>query len=294
MRDLGRIRAIIFSGIVLSVLLMISSAAGQETNQVATANNSAAPLTVTLQDALARAQTNAPQYRAALTEYGVARENRVQSRAALLPNVNYNAEFLYTQGNGTAPGRFIGANGVHEYVSEGNAHQALSLQDVAEYRRARALEALAKAKSEIATRGLVVTVVQAYYGSVVAQRKYSTAQRAAAEAQHFFDITQKLERGGEVAHADTIKAQLQQQQQQRALQEAQLEMERSRLELAVLIFPNFNENFTTVDDLENVEPLPSYQEVETAAGDKNPQLRVALASLKAANQEVAAAWSGFL
>ncbi len=91
MRDLGRIRAIIFSGIVLSVLLMISSAAGQETNQVATANNSAAPLTVTLQDALARAQTNAPQYRAALTEYGVARENRVQSRAALLPNVNYNA-----------------------------------------------------------------------------------------------------------------------------------------------------------------------------------------------------------
>ena len=53
----------------------------------------------------------------------------------------------------------------------------------------------------------MVTVVQAYYGSVVAQRKYSTAQRAAAEAQHFFDITQRLERGGEVAHADTIKAQ---------------------------------------------------------------------------------------
>src|SRR6266700_7353991 len=294
MRDLGRIRAIIFSGIVLSVLLMISSAAGQETNQVATANNSAAPLTVTLQDALARAQTNAPQYRAALTEYGVARENRVQSRAALLPNVNYNAQFLYTQGNDTGTGRYIASNGVHEYVSEGNAHQTISLLNVAEYRRARAEEALAKARAEIATRGLVVTVVQAYYGSVVAQRKYSIAQRAAGEAEHFFDITQKLERGGEIAHSDTIKAQLQFQQQQRALQDAQLEMERSRLELAVLIFPNFNENFTTVDDLENVEPLPSYQEVETSAGDKNPQLRVALASVKAANQEVAVAWNSFL
>ena len=162
MRDLGRIRAIIFSGIVLSVLLMISSAAGQETNQVATANNSAAPLTVTLQDALARAQTNAPQYRAALTEYGVARENRVQSRAALLPNVNYNAQFLYTQGNDTGTGRYIASNGVHEYLSEGSAHQALSLLNVAEYRRARAEEALAKARAEIATRGLVVSVVQAY------------------------------------------------------------------------------------------------------------------------------------
>ncbi len=265
----------------------------QEPNQVA-ASSTAAPLTITLQDALSRARANEPQYRSALTQYGVARENRVQSRAALLPNVNYNAEFLYTQGNGTSTGRFVGANGVHEYVSEGNAHQELSLQNVAEYRLARAQEALAKAKSEIATRGLVVTVVQAYYGSVVAQRKYSTAQRAAGEAQHFFDITQKLERGGEVAHADTIKAQLQQQQQQRALQEAELEMERTRLELAVLIFPNFNENFTTVDDLENIGPLPSFQEVETQAGNKNPQLRVALASLKAANQEVAVAWNSFL
>jgi outer membrane protein TolC len=97
-----------------------------------------------------------------------------------------------------------------------------------------------------------------------------------------------------VARSDSIKAQLQQQQQQRALQDAELEMERSRLELAVLIFPNFNENFATVDDLENIEPLPPYQEVEVAAGNNNPQLRVALAVLKAANQQVAVAWNSFL
>jgi outer membrane protein TolC len=247
-----------------------------------------------LQDALGRAKNNEPQYRAALTQYGVARQATVQSRAALLPNVNYNAEFLYTQGNGTSTGRYVGANGVHEYVSEGNVHQALSFQNVAEYRRARAEEALAKAKSEIATRGLVTTVVQAYYGSVVAQRKFASAQRAAGEAQHFFDITQKLEKGGEVAHADTIKAQLQMQQQQRAMQDAQLEMDRSHLELAVILFPNFNENFTTVDDLENLEPLPAFQEVETQAGNNNPQLRVALASLRSANQQVAVAWNSFL
>jgi len=212
----------------------------------------------------------------------------------MLPNVNYTTSFLYTQGNGAGGFRFVANNGVHEYLSQGNAHQALSLQNVAEYRRARAEEALAKARSEIATRGLVVTVVQAYYGSVIAQRKYSTTQRATAEAQHFFDITQKLERGGEVAHSDTIKAELQFQQQQRALQDAQLEMERSRLELAVIIFPNFNENFTTVDDLENIAALPSFQEVEAQAGNNNPQLRVAVAALRSANQEVAVAWNSFL
>jgi outer membrane protein TolC len=71
-------------------------------------------------------------------------------------------------------------------------------------------------------------------------------------------------------------------------------MDRSRLELGVLIFPSFNENFTTVDDLENIAPLPSYEEAEKSAGEKNPQLRVAIASLHAANQEVAVAWNGFL
>jgi len=253
-----------------------------------------APLTVTLQDALSRARANEPQYRSAQTQYGVARENTVQIRSGLLPNVDYAAQFLYTQGNQTLTGRFIGANGVHEYISQGRVQQAMSLQNAAEYRLARAQQAVAKARLAIAGRGLVVAVVQAYYSAVVAQRKYATAQRATGEAQRFFDITQKLEHGGEVAHSDTIKAELQLQQQERVLQDAEVEMERSRLELAVIIFPNFNENFITVDDLENIEPLPSFQEVEALAGKENPQLRAALEQVKAANQEVAVAWNAFL
>ena len=295
MRRLHRVAFGTLPGTLFSfVLLMAIRGAGQD--QVVPVASSAAPQTITLQDALARARANEPQYRSAITAYGVARQNTVQARAAALPNVSYTASYVYTQANGEHAGlpAFIANNGVHEYVSQGNVHQALSWQNVAEYRLARAQEALAKARSEIATRGLVVTVVQAYYGSVVAQRKYATAQRAAGEAQRFFDITSKLERGGEVAHSDTIKAQLQLQQQQRAMQEAQLEMDRSRLELAVIIFPNFNENFATVDDLENIEPLPSFQEAEAAAGKQNPQLGAAFAAMKAANQEVAVAWNSFL
>jgi outer membrane protein TolC len=286
------------SGILLRIVVALGAIHGfaQQSNQVAPSSNSAAPLTITLQDALARARANEPQYRSAFTGYGVAKENTVQARAGLLPNVTYNGGFIYTEANGTRTGTglFIANNGVHEYLSVGNIHQALSLQGLAEYRLARAQEALAKAKAEIATRGLVVTVVQAYYGFAVAQRKYATAQRAAGEAQNFFDITQKLEHGGEVAHSDTIKAQLQLQQQQRALQDTQLEMDRSRLELAVLIFPNFNENFTTVDDLDNIEPLPSFEEAQAQAGNRNPQLNAALAALKAASQEVAVAWNSVL
>jgi outer membrane protein len=257
------------------------------------ATNSA-PLTVTLQDAIARARKNDPVYHATLTAYGSAKEDRVQGRASLLPSLNYDAGFLYTQGNGTSTGRFVGANGVHEYLSQGNVHQDISLQGIAEYRRTRAAEAVARARSEIAARGLVVTVVQAYYHFVVAQRKYDTAQRAATQGQRFLDMSQKLEQGGEVAHSDVIKAQIQFQQQERDLQEAELEMNRSRLELAVLIFPDFNEHFSVVDDLQTPEPLPSFTEVQTAAARQNPDLRAAVGVLQEARQEVGVAWSGFL
>jgi outer membrane protein TolC len=258
---------------------------------------SGAPITITLQDALQRARLNDPQYRSAITDLGLAREDRVQARAGVLPNVAYNNSFIYTQGTGApdkAPAKFIANNGVHEYISQADVHQALSLTNIADYRRSSAALAQARAKAEIATRGLVVTVTQAYYGLVVAQRKYSTAQRAAVEAARFLDISQKLENGGEVAHADVVKARIQAQQQQRDLQEAQLGMERSRLDLAVLLFPDFNQDFAVVDDLQTPEPLPTFVEVEAAGKKNNPELRAALAAFEVANHEVTAAWGGLL
>jgi len=259
---------------------------------------SGAPLTITLQDALQRAKLNDPQYRsAAVTDLGVARGDRVQARAGLLPNVSYNSSFIYTQGTGVpavAASKFIANNGVHEYISQADVHQAFSLTNVADYRRSSALLAQARAKAEIAARGLVVTVTQAYYGLVVAQRKYATAQRADAEAARFLDISVKLENGGEVAHADAIKARIQAQQQQRDLQEAQLDMERTRLDLAVLLFPDFNQDFSVVDDLQTPEPLPTFEEVEIAGKKNNPDLRAALSGYEAANHEVTAAWGGLL
>src|SRR5207302_7063635 len=130
------------------------------------------------------------------------------------------------------------------------------------------------------------TVVKSYYGLVVAQRKYGTEQLAAEEAKRFLDISQKLEKGGEVAHSDVIKARIQFEQQQRDLQEARLEMEKTRLELAVLLFPDFNENFNVVDDLQMPQPLPQFVEAQAMAGRKNHELRVAISSVHEASHYV--------
>ena len=261
-----------------------------------------APLTLTLQDALQRAKANNPQFQAAVTALGVAHGDKVQARAALLPNVNFTSQFLYTQGQGIPTGTkfpptlptFVANNGVHEYIAQGVISQALAGGVVADYRRAAALEAVARAKQEIAARGLAVTVVQAYYAFLVAQRKYATQQQAFGEAERFFQITQKLQKGGEVAQSDVIKAQIQYQGQERDLGQAQLEMNRSRLELAVLLFPDFNQNFALVDDLGQPAPVPSFGEVEAAGMRNNPSLRAAIFALRAARQEVSAAWWGIL
>src|SRR5664279_3255847 len=253
-----------------------------------------APVVLSLADALARAKANSPQFQAAVTELGLAREDRYQSRASLLPGVDYNNTFLYTQGNGTPTGRYVGANGVHEYISQGVAHESLSAAHVLNYQRTSAAHALAKARAEIAARGLTVTVVQSFYGLLAAETRTVNAERAYDEGQHFLDLSRKLEEGGEVAHSDTIKAQIQANDLKRAWEESKLGEQNARLSLAVLLFPNFFQDFTLVNDLSAKPALPPMKELQAMAARNNPELQAAFASLDVANKQVGVARAGYL
>src|ERR1700694_384756 len=122
------------------------------------------PVTVTLQDALERARKNDPLFLSAISDAKSAHQDRVQARAGLLPTISATTQFLGTQGNGITPnGRYVTNDGVHVYRAWGVLHQDLSpgtLMGTA-YHRAAAAEALANARSEIAPRGLTVTVSRA-------------------------------------------------------------------------------------------------------------------------------------
>jgi outer membrane protein TolC len=277
--------------LITSLLLAASMSHAQVAPPMQTPTPSSS-VSLTLEDALARAKANSPQFQAALMQLGLAREDRVQARAALLPGVDYNNGFLYTQGNGTGTPRFIANNAVHEYISQGAVQQSLGLGQVADYQRASAAQALARARAEIAARGLVVTVTQAFYGYLAGQNRTTTMQAANDEAQHFLDISRKLEQGGEVAHSDVIKAQIQANDQSRALQEAKLGERNARLSLAVLLFPNFFQDFTLVDDLGAAPALPAMPDIQQMAQKNNPELSAAFAALEVANHEVTAARAG--
>src|SRR5258708_2228399 len=97
-----------------------------------------APQPITFADALQRARAINPQTQAAFTAAGLAHQDLVQSRAALLPNVNYNMSAIYTQPTtrGSDTQVFIANNGIHEYIAQGNGHQNLSLSMFADDSRA--------------------------------------------------------------------------------------------------------------------------------------------------------------
>jgi outer membrane protein TolC len=301
--------AMVLVGAALACLTCSRSSMAQETQPAPApvqeapkpANtNASAPLRLTLQDALDRARKNSTQFQAALTTAALARQDRTQARNALLPTVSYNNSFIYTQGTpfdaqkviGT-PVIFIANNAVHEYVSQADIHQVFDASTIANFQRMGATAAVAKAQAEIASRGLVVTIVQNYYAISAAQLKLDAAKRLAEEGDRFLKVTQDLEKGGEVAHSDVVKAELQARDRQRQLQEAQLGYLNARLNLAVLIFPDFNDNFEVAEDLHQPVPLPTLAEVQQRAAQDNPDVRAALAAVQQAGHDVFGARAGY-
>jgi outer membrane protein TolC len=250
---------------------------------------------ITLEDALARAARYGTQVQSVSLAAALAAEDRKQARAATLPTLNAFNQYIYTQGNRTPSGVFVANDGVHVYNEQAVVHEELlSLIRRGEIKVTIAAEAVAKAKVEIASRGLNLTVVQDYYAILGAERKALNAQRSLTEAEQFLDITQKQEAGGEVAHADVVKAQITLQQRQRDVQDSQLAIEKAKISLGVLIFPDLRSDFTVFDDLQQPGLLPPLAEAQAKAIATSPDLKAAQAGVLQAGYEVNVAKYAYL
>jgi outer membrane protein TolC len=128
----------------------------------------------------------------------------------------------------------------------------------------------------------------------VAQRKYATAQTSLTNAQHSRAISEELERGREVAHSDVVRSQLQELAQEQGVDDARLAVENARLDLAVLLYRDFNQDFSIVDDLDSPSPLPTYDEAEAMAARGNPTVASAIEAVRAAKLDVKIARQAFM
>jgi outer membrane protein TolC len=255
----------------------------------------AAPLSIDLVGALTRARAYSPQFLAAGIAASLAREDKVQAKAALFPTLQALNGVTYTQGNGTPEGIFVSNNGVHVYDEQATVHaEVFSFGKQADYRRTIAAEAAARARQEIARRGLAATVITSYYGLVTAQRHLVNARRNLEDARNFEDITRKQEQGGEAARADVVKAQLTRTQRERELAEAQTNVEKAKLALAVLIFQDLDQAFAVVDDLQAETPITAPPEIRQQAVASSPDIRAAQSNMQQAGFGIKAARAGYL
>jgi outer membrane protein TolC len=137
-------------------------------------------------------------------------------------------------------------------------------------------------------------VTRAYYGLLTGQRKYATTQQSLDQAKRYLDISQSLRRGGEVAQSDVVRADIQYTAQEQAFREAKLAMDTARLDLAVLLFRDFDQNFAVVDDLDLTAALPEFAEIQTMANRENPDLKAASSALLGAKLDVKIARQAYL
>lgn len=257
---------------------------------------------ISLEEAIKRAEANDPMFATANAESHALQLERSNARSALLPTAIYHNQVIYTEPNGQnsrigqTAGEptpiFIANNAIREYVSQGVFNETAGFQQIGAIRLADATAARAEAEAEIARRGLVATVVSLYYGYGSQAAKSLVASRAFNEANHFVGTTQQREEAREVAHADVIKAQIQQQQRARESADAQVAQDKARLELAVLLFADPMTPFD-VEPPATPAPLPERSAVEAVARQNNPELKSALASLKASEAESYAAKAAF-
>ena len=276
---------------IVYLLAIVAPAGGAQE----TATAQAGPLRIDLKEAMARARKYGAQVETANIAAELAKEDRVQAKAAALPAINGLNQFIYTEGNGTPSGVFVANDGVHVYNEQLQAHEeVLSLVRRGEVRLAAAAEAVARAKADVAARGLNATVVQDYYAIASAQHKLANAEASLKEARQFLDITQKQERGGEAAHADVIKAQLGTAQRERDVQDAQLAVEKAKITLSILIFPRLETGYSIVDDLADAPALPPLAESTAEATSNNADLRAAQAGASEARLGVTVARYAYL
>jgi outer membrane protein TolC len=91
-----------------------------------------------------------------------------------------------------------------------------------------------------------------------------------------------------------LKAQLVLQQRQRDLQDARLAIDKARIALAVLMFPDYRIDFNLLDDLDATASLPLYPEFESQAKGKSPELRAAEENLRQEQYGISIARSAYL
>ena len=248
---------------------------------------------LTLEDALRLANTQASTYQSAILNERVAAEDVKQAQAAFLPKVSAPLSYIYTTpATGLPPGEprapsFIANNSVGEYEALANVSGDF---DVAGKLRAtlqknRALLAAAHAGTDAARRALNQAVIENYYNLALAIAQHRAADGNLAAAEEFERVTSLLLSGGEVPAVDLTRAQLQTLSRRDELERARVNEEVAAGSLRVLVGYDFTRPIATTDLTLALPNDSEYQQFKADDVSRRPEFTQFEQQLRAAREE---------
>lgn len=248
---------------------------------------------LTLEDALQLANTQASLYQSAILNERVAAEDVKQAQAAFLPKISAPLSYIYTTpAIGLPPGEprapsFIANNSVGEYEALANVSGDF---DVAGKLRAtlqknRALLAAAHAGTDAARRTLNQAVIENYYSLALAIAQRRAAEGNLAAAEEFERVTSLLLSGGEVPAVDLTRAQLQTLSRRDELERTRVNEEVAAGSLRVLVGYDFTRPITTTDLALALPTGSEYQQFKADDVSRRPEFTQLEQQLRAAREE---------
>jgi outer membrane protein TolC len=189
-------------------------------------------------------------------------EAHVQAaRAGLLPRLSLITSYTRNSPLPGQPdaGRFVSLNGANEYAAllSLNGEVDLSGRLRSAQARARADADAAELSLHLSRRDLRHAVTGAYYQLLLARRLVKVAEETLAGAQQFAARAGLLEKKGEAAHADVVRALVEAQFLEQTRQAALLEAALANQELAAFWTDDLSAPLTLVDHLDDPSQPPS-------------------------------------
>jgi outer membrane protein TolC len=208
--------------------------------------------TLTLDEAIKIATTQASAFQQAALNEGIAAEDLKQAKTAFLPHVSTPLGYLYTSPLlGAPPGTprtqsFIANNAISEYQAYLNVAGDFDVSGRlrATLEKNRALLAAAHAGTDVARRALVQAVIESYFGLAFASAQWHAAEQNLAAAEEFERVTSLLLTGGEVAAVDLTRARLQSAARRDELERARANQVVSAAALQILVGYDFTRSIT--------------------------------------------------
>jgi outer membrane protein TolC len=249
---------------------------------------------LTLEEALRLADTQASTYQTAILNERIAAEDVKQARAAFLPKVSAPLGYIYTSpAQGLPPGEprapsFIASDAIGAYEALANVSGDLDIAGRlrATLQKNRALLAAAHAGTEVAKRALAQAVIESYYGLALAIAQSRAAEGNLIASQEFERITSMLLNAGEVAAVDLTRAQLQTLSRRDELERARVNEEVAAGSLRVLVGYDFTRPLSTTDLALALPDASEYQQFKVDDVSRRPEFTQFEQQLRAARHEI--------